>query len=89
MSQQSSEQNNDPSALHKKTSDRVITAAFGVMFALAGLGLLTLTLADPAPLSMQMQRGAVVLGLIIIGGQAVWASWRKKPSWLSKIGPLP
>lgn len=63
--------------------ERVITAAFGVI--LLGVGLFAFW-QDHLTVPWRLG-GGLVLGLF--GGNCVLAAYRGKPSWLSRIGPLP
>jgi hypothetical protein len=62
---------------------RIVSAGFG--FFLLSLGLYVLVLGD-SPAAWRFIGGAV---LVALGGNMLRASYTGKPSWLSKVGPLP
>lgn len=75
----------DPSkpAYTSRQSYRLITAAIGL--ALFGLGIYIL-LFGPAGALIRVAIGIV---LLLLGGNAMFAAWRSRESWLSRLGPLP
>jgi len=66
-----------------KKGERIFSAVFGLF--LLGIGVYVLILGD-APAAWRFIGGAV---MAILGGNMVYASYSGKPSWLSKVGPLP
>jgi hypothetical protein len=63
-------------------SYRIVTAAFGLLFALLAIAIIIVSDRTVGPLF-----AAVVLGSL--GIESVASAFRKKPSLLSRIGPLP
>ena len=63
--------------------ERGVSAVFGAF--LAGVGVYAF-LFSGAPLYWVVPGG---LALVLLGGNLVYSSCRGKPSWLSRIGPLP
>jgi len=62
---------------------RIVSGAFGLL--LLGIGLYALFFSEAQGV-LRYGAGAV---LILLGANAIHAAWRAKPSWLSRIGPLP
>ena len=63
--------------------ERLFLFAFGLI--LVGVGSYALLFAQTTE-AWRFVGGAV---LILLGGNMLQSSWRGKPSWLSRIGPLP
>lgn len=63
--------------------ERAFSAVFG--FFLLGVGIYALLLGQ-APALWRIGGGVV---LALLGGNMLYAAYRCKPSWLSRIGPLP
>jgi len=63
--------------------ERYLAFAFGLF--LVGVGVYALLFSEASD-AWRFGGGAT---LILLGGNALQASWRGKPSWLSRIGPLP
>ena len=61
---------------------RLVTAAFGALFAAIALAIVVESDRALGPLLL-----SAVIGLL--GVDAVVSAWRNKPSLLSRIGPLP
>jgi len=66
-----------------KQGERAFSAAFGLF--LLAIGLYALVLGE-SPAAWRFIGGAV---MAILGGNMLYASATGKPSWLSKVGPLP
>lgn len=66
-----------------KSGERMFACAFGLF--LVGVGLYALLLGQ-ANLAWRIVGGAA---LILLGGNMLQSSWRGRPSWLSRVGPLP
>ncbi len=64
-------------------AERAFSAVFGLF--LLGVGIYAL-LFSPAPVLWRLGGGAV---LALLGGNLIHAALRCRPSWLSRIGPLP
>lgn len=63
-------------------SYRLVTAAFGLLFALLAIAIIVLSDRTAGPLL-----ASLVIG--ILGIDALVSAFRGKPSLLSRIGPLP
>lgn len=63
--------------------ERLFGFAFGLF--LVGVGFYALLFGQASP-AWRIGGGAV---LVLLGGNMIQSSWRDKPSWLSRIGPLP
>jgi len=66
---------------HERTLYRVLSVAIGLLFVVLGGCVLLLTEGLGAK--------ALAFVLMAFGINALLAAYRRKPSWLSKIGPLP
>lgn len=66
-----------------RKAERIFSAVFGLL--LLGIGLYALVLGE-TPAAWRFGGGGV---LVALSGNMVYASCKGKPSWLSKIGPLP
>jgi len=66
-----------------KKGERAFSAVFGLF--LLGIGVYVLILGE-SPAAWRFIGGAV---MAILGGNMLYASSTGKPSWLSKVGPLP
>lgn len=64
-------------------AERVVSAVFGIF--LAGVGAYAILFSE-AQLQWAVSVGIV---LALLGGNLVYSSIRCKPSWLSRVGPLP
>ncbi len=64
------------------TTYRLVTAAFGLLFAIVGVVIVVVSDRTIGPML-----AAAVIG--ILGVDAIVSSLRNKPSLLSRIGPLP
>jgi threonine/homoserine/homoserine lactone efflux protein len=64
------------------TVERVFNVAMGVL--LTGCGVWVLL----SP-SVDLLRGAGAVLLLLFGVQALLSAWRRRRSWLSRLGPLP
>jgi uncharacterized membrane protein HdeD (DUF308 family) len=62
---------------------RVVSAALGLL--LLGVGVYAWFFSGATTL-LRYGAGAV---LVVLGANAIWCAWRARPSWLSRIGPLP
>jgi hypothetical protein len=65
------------------TTERIFLGVLGS--ALLGVGVFAL---GQGHLSLPWRVGGGLL-LVVFGGNCIFAAWRDKPSWLSRIGPLP
>ena len=65
-----------------KKGERVFGAVFGLL--LLGIGVYVLLAGTPG--GWRILGG---VGLVLLGGNALYASCAARPSWLSRIGPLP
>lgn len=65
------------------TTERILAAAFGLF--LAGVGVYTAFLSG-APLHWAVLVGG---GLTLLGGNLAYSAFSGRPSWLSRVGPLP
>ena len=63
--------------------ERIFSAVFGIL--LIGVGILALG-QDHQPAVWRFG-GALLLALL--GGNSLFAAYRSRPSWLSRLGPLP
>ena len=63
--------------------ERLFALAFGLF--LVGVGSYALLFGQMSEI-WRVGGGAV---LVLLGGNMLHSSWRAKPSWLSRIGPLP
>jgi len=63
--------------------ERLFVFAFGLF--LVGVGSYALLFGQTSE-TWRVGGGAV---LVLLGGNMLQSSWRGKPSWLSRIGPLP
>ncbi len=63
--------------------ERLFGFAFGLF--LVGVGSYALLFGQTSE-TWQVGGGVV---LVLLGGNMLQSSWRGKPSWLSRIGPLP
>ena len=63
--------------------ERTFSAVFGLF--LLSIGLYVLMLGE-TPAAWRFIGGAV---MAMLGGNMLYASYTGKPSWLSKVGPLP
>jgi hypothetical protein len=63
--------------------ERLFALAFGLF--LVGVGCYALLFSEASDV-WRFGGGAA---LILLGGNAIQASWRGRRSWLSRIGPLP
>jgi hypothetical protein len=70
-------------ALYTGTIHRVLAAAAGVFF--AGIGVYGIFFAE-TPAMWRIPGG---IAFLLIGGNAIYSSYKSKVSWISKIGPLP
>jgi hypothetical protein len=61
----------------------MFSIVFGLLLAGVGSYALLIGQTDDA---WQLVGGAV---LLLVGGNMICSSWRGKPSWLSRLGPLP
>lgn len=66
-----------------KKGERVFSAVFGLL--LMGIGVYALILGE-SPAAWRFIGGAV---MVILGGNMLYASYTGKPSWISRVGPLP
>jgi uncharacterized membrane protein len=64
-------------------SQRLLLAGLGAL--LVGVGIYALL----APAAPGLWRQVAALGFVALGVNAGYCAWRAKPSWLSRIGPLP
>jgi hypothetical protein len=71
-----------PNGVTRSKTYRLVTAAFGVLFAVIALVMVVVSDRSLGPLLV-----AAVVG--ILGVDAVVSALRNKPSLLSRIGPLP
>jgi hypothetical protein len=62
---------------------RMLAAAFGLF--LLGVGGYVLAFSEAAVLWRLIGGGL----LAVLGGNLLYAAYKDKPSWLSKVGPLP
>jgi hypothetical protein len=63
--------------------ERMIWFVFGLL--LVGIGFYVLLYGETS--AARRFGGAAVL--VLLGGNSLHSSWRGKPSWLSRLGPLP
>lgn len=63
--------------------ERAFSAAFGLL--LLGVGVYALFFGQE-PAALRIGGGIV---FVLFGANLLYASCRRKPSWLSRIGPLP
>jgi cytochrome c biogenesis protein CcdA len=63
--------------------ERLFAFVFGLF--LVGVGLYALLFSQTS-MAWRVGGGAA---LILLGGNMLQSSWKGKPSWLSRIGPLP
>lgn len=64
-----------------------VERAFSVVFGLFLLGVGAYAIGfGSAPLIWRIAGGAL---LAVLGGNMVYAGWRARRSWLSRVGPLP
>lgn len=61
----------------------MFSAVFGSL--LLGVGVFALGQDNPSP----MWRFGGGLLLVLVGGNSLFAAYRSRPSWLSRLGPLP
>ncbi len=73
----------DDKGVAMSRTERIFSAVFGLF--LLGVGIYALLLSQ-APAPWQIGGG---MGVTLLGGNMLHASYRGKPSWLSRIGPLP
>ena len=66
-----------------RKGERIFSAVFGLF--LLGIGVYVLILGETSA-AWRFIGGAVVA---LLGGNMLYASCSGKPSWLSKVGPLP
>jgi heme A synthase len=62
---------------------RLASAALGLL--LLGVGIYAWLLPETTGL---LRYGSALL-FVVLGANAVYCAWRAKPSWLTRIGPLP
>jgi Zn-dependent protease len=63
--------------------ERTFSVVFGIL--LLGVGVFALGLDHESP----MWRFGGGLLLVLLGGNSLFAAYRNRPSWLSRLGPLP
>lgn len=63
--------------------ERIFSAVFGAL--LLGVGIFAL---GQAHVSLAWRLGGGLL-LVLLGGNSLFAAYRGKASWLSRLGPLP
>lgn len=62
---------------------RLASATLGLL--LLGVGIYVWLLPETTGL---LRHGGALL-FVVLGANAVYCAWRAKPSWLTRIGPLP